>query len=316
MHLQFAYYESSLAVEYLIEKYGLPTLERVLVDLGAGMPINESLARYAGSLESLDAGFVEWARAKAKALAPEADWSQPELPRRASSAMISAWLAEHPNNYAALGRLARQQLNEGKLDAANETIQRMLKLYPEDESADGPLAMLAEVERERKDAASERAALEKLVALADDDVDALSRLVELTTKAEDWKATADIAGRWLAVNPLAPAPHRGAARAAEALGDDELAMSSYQALLLLEPFDPAEIHLKLATAFEKKGELAAAKRHALLALDETPRYRAAYGRLLAIVEQMEQNAEKGTGDREQGSGGRSQQPGAGSQESK
>jgi hypothetical protein len=307
MHLQFAYYESSLAVEYLIEKYGLATLDRVLVDLGAGMPINESLARYAGSLESLDAGFVEWARAKAKAMAPEADWSQPELPRRASSAMISAWLAEHPNNYAALGRLARQQLNEAKLDAAKETIERMLKLYPEDESADGPLAMLAEVGRERKDATAERAAWERLMALSDDDVEALSRLLELTTKAEDWKAVSNYAARWLAVNPLAPAPHRAAAAAAEALADDDLAMSSYRALLLLEPFDPAEIHLKLATVLEKRGELAAAKRHALLALDETPRFRAAYGRLLAIVKKMEQN-----GAREPA--GRNQEPASRSQE--
>jgi len=85
LHLQFAYYESSLAVEYLVEKHGLETLKRVLVDLGAGMPINESLARYGGSLDALDADFAEYARQKAKGLAPDADWSEPELPRRASS---------------------------------------------------------------------------------------------------------------------------------------------------------------------------------------------------------------------------------------
>src|SRR4029453_7919241 len=100
MHLQFAYYESSLAVEFLVEKHGVETLNRVLVDLGAGMPINESLARYAGSLESLDAPFANYARGQAKALAPEADWSEPELPRRATSAQITAWLKEHPKNYA------------------------------------------------------------------------------------------------------------------------------------------------------------------------------------------------------------------------
>jgi hypothetical protein len=101
---------------------------------------------------------------------------------------------------------------------------------------------------------------------------------------------------------LTPAPHRAAAAAAEALGDEELAIGSYRALLLLEPFDPAEIHLKLATALEKRGELAAAKRHALLALDETPRFRAAYARLLAIVEKMEQNGaqESEVGGRESG----------------
>ena len=57
LHLQFAYFESSLAAQYLVEKHGHETLKRILVDLGAGMPINESLARYAGSLDSARCGF-------------------------------------------------------------------------------------------------------------------------------------------------------------------------------------------------------------------------------------------------------------------
>src|SRR6476659_8337556 len=41
LHLQFAYFESLLAVEFLIGKHGIETLKRVLNDLGVGMPINE-----------------------------------------------------------------------------------------------------------------------------------------------------------------------------------------------------------------------------------------------------------------------------------
>jgi len=294
MHLQFAYYESSLAVEYLVEKHGLSTLQRVLVDLGAGMPINESLARYAGSLDALDADFAEYAQKRAKALAPDADWSEPELPRRATSTMIAAWLADHPKNYAGLARLARQLMSEGKWEAAKAPLDEMQKLYPGDESANNPFSMLAEVCHELKDTAGEQAALERLAQLSDDDVEMFARLTELAMKAADWQAVRKHATRWLGTSPLSPAPHRGAAAAAEALGDDALAIDSYQALLLLEPFDPAEIHVKLATALQKKGDLTAAKRHALLALEETPRFRAAHERLLAIVRQMEQNASKET----------------------
>jgi len=50
--------------------------------------------------------------------------------------------------------------------------------------------------------------------------------------------------------------------------------------------------LKLASALERSGDLPTAKRHALLALDETPRFRAAHERLLAIVRKIEQNAEQ------------------------
>jgi tetratricopeptide (TPR) repeat protein len=112
-------------------------------------------------------------------------------------------------------------------------------------------------------------------------------------KAEDWEATRKQALRWIGVNPLAPAPHRAIAAAAEALGDDALAVDSYRALLLLDPFDPAELHLKLATTLERKGELPAAKKHALLALEQTPRYRAAHERLLAIVGRISQNKNSG-----------------------
>jgi tetratricopeptide (TPR) repeat protein len=300
LHLQFAYFESSLAVQYLVEKHGLDTLKRVLVDLGAGMPINDSLARYAGSLEKLDADFAEYARKQAQALAPDADWSAPELPRRASSTVIGAWLNDHPRNYGALARFARQLMNEGKWEEAKSPLEEMRKLYPQDETASGGLAMLAEVHRELKNAEQERAALEQLAELSDDDVEMFGRLTELATKAEDWQAVKKHACRWLAVNPLAAGPHRAAVTAAEALGDDALAIDGFRALLLLEPFDPAEIHLKLAGALERKGELIEAKRHALLALEETPRYRAAHERLLAIVKKMGENARKepGAGDQE------------------
>jgi len=308
LHLQFAYFESSLAVQYLVEKHGLPTLKRVLVDLGAGLPINESLARYAGSLAALDADFAKYAGQKAQNFAPDADWSEPELPRRATSAQISEWLKDHPKNYAALGRFSRQLMNEGKWEAAKTPLNEMRSLYPDDESATGPHILLADVYRELKDAPAERSALERLAELSDDDVDMFSRLVELATDAEDWQAMQQHALRWLAVNPLTPAPHRAAASAAEARQDDQLAVESYRALLLLEPFDPAEIHLKLATLLEKTGDLPAAKRHALLALEQTPRYRAAHQRLLAIVRKMEQNAGQESGITSQESVERKREP--------
>ncbi len=290
LHLQFAYFESSLAVQYLVEKHGQDTLKRVLVDLGAGLPINESLARYAGSLETLDADFAAYARKQAQALAPDADWSVPELPRRASSTMIGAWLNDHPRNYGALSRFARQLMNESKWEEAKSPLEEMRKLYPQDETASGSLSMLAEVYRELKDTEKERAALEQLAELSDDDVEMLSRLTELASKAEDWHSVKKHSSHWLAVNPLAPLPHLAAVAAAEALNDDSSAMDGLRALLLLEPFDPAEIHLKLAGVLERKGDLAEAKRHALLALEETPRYRAAHQRLLAIVEKMGENS--------------------------
>jgi tetratricopeptide (TPR) repeat protein len=283
LDLQFAYYESSLVVEYLVQKHGQETLQRVLVDLGAGLPINESLGRYAGSIEALDSEFATFAREKAKTLAPEADWSAPEIPRRADLALINDWVKDHPNNYPGLVRQAQQLIAEKKWEAAKEPLGKMRKLYPQNGGAGSPYRLLAQVHRELRENQAEREVLETLAKLSASDLETFERLGELTAEASQWEQQRHYAKRFLEVNPLVAAPHRRAAVAAEKLKDHALATASYQALLLLDPFDPAEVHFQLATALRQQGDLPQAKRHALLALEEAPRYRAAHQLLLEIV---------------------------------
>ncbi len=296
LHLQFAYFESSLVVEYLVEKNGRDTLQKILIDLGNGVTINEALARHSGSLDELNTAFAEYARKRATDMAPAADWSEPELPRRADAALISAWLKEHPHNYAALQRLAKQTISEKKWAEAKQPLETMRRLYPQDASGDGHHALLARVHRELNETPQERDALEKLAELSDDNVDLFARLTELTSQAGDWELTRKHALRWLAVSPLQPAPHRVAAAAGEKLHDRRLAIDSYRALLLLNPIDPAEIHLRLATVLQQAGDLVAAKRHALLALDEAPRFRAAHRRLLEIIRAQDRSSEGAVSD--------------------
>src|SRR5262249_40414123 len=59
LHLQFAYFESALAVDFLVERFGRPALNSLLDDLGTGSPINEALPRRTKmSLEQLDKDFA------------------------------------------------------------------------------------------------------------------------------------------------------------------------------------------------------------------------------------------------------------------
>jgi len=60
--LQFAYYQSALVVQYLVEHYGLEKLKAVLRALGTGQSMNDALAAQMGPLETLDRGFAESAR--------------------------------------------------------------------------------------------------------------------------------------------------------------------------------------------------------------------------------------------------------------
>jgi tetratricopeptide (TPR) repeat protein len=115
MHLQFAYYESSLVVEFLVQKYGIEELKAILRDLGEGVEINEAIgkelkglnklaetaaakegdnnsatssstnsqaiAENASPLERFENEFAAFARERAENLAPGLDFDQPEFTR-------------------------------------------------------------------------------------------------------------------------------------------------------------------------------------------------------------------------------------------
>ena len=78
------------------------------------------------------------------------------------------------------------------------------------------------------------------------------------------------------------------ATAAQQTGNDKQAIEAWRALLMLDPLDPAEAHYQLATLLHRTGDLKGARRQALEALEEAPRYRAAQRELLAIVAEMDE----------------------------
>ncbi|MEQ8785041.1 MAG: tetratricopeptide repeat protein [Pirellulaceae bacterium] len=284
LHLQFAYFESALVVEYLVDKYGLDMLKRVLVDLSVGMPINDSLQRYVGSLELLDEEFESFAKSRAEALAPEADFTSPELPPGAERDAIAEFLSEHPDNLAALSLQAQRLIDAEQWEQAKKPLTRLLELYPEDASSDGPRAMLAAVHRQLEETEDEKSVLNQMAAFDADAVTVRLRLLELCAAAKEWDAMIEHAEAALAVNPLIPAPHRYLAEAAEQTGDNQRALAGLAALLEMDPFDPAEARFRVARLLVRKGDLPSARRQVLQALEEAPRYREAQKLLLEIVE--------------------------------
>ncbi len=285
LHLQFAYYESSLVVEHLVERHGLETLKKILDDLAADTPINVALERHAGSLQALDEQFAEFAKKRAQSLAGGADWETPELPPDVTVEALMEWNRQHPDNLAGLQALAAKLMNERRWQEAKKPLEELIRLYPENTSADNAYRLLAEVHRELGEAEAERSVLETLAAIDGDAPDVYMRLMDLCEEAEDWEGVARNAERTLAVNPLIRAPHRRLAEAAERLDTPERAIQSYRALIRLDPIDPAETHFRLARLLKEQGDLTGARRQVLMALEEAPRFRAAHRLLLDLVEQ-------------------------------
>ncbi|MFH1918987.1 MAG: tetratricopeptide repeat protein, partial [Planctomycetota bacterium] len=289
-HLEFAYYEASLVVEYLVETYGLETVKRILTDLATGASIDVVLARHTVPLAELDDKFSEFAKNRASELAPEADWQPPELPPSADLAAITVWNEQHPNNIPGLQLLARRLVEEKKWHEAKEPLAKLLLLYPENIGPESPYLPLARVHRELGETEPERSVLEKLAALDADAAEANLRLVELCEASEDWKGVAAAAERILAIDPLIRTAHRSLALAAEALDDPARAIPAYRALLRMGPVDPAEAHFRLARLLSGEGDLKSARRQVLQALEEAPRFREAHRLLLELVDGAEGKA--------------------------
>jgi len=286
-HLMFAYFQSALVVELVVERYGFAALKAVLRDLGNGMEINQALAAHTAPLPELERAFAAFARERASAFGKDADWSKPAPPVAAGDLVgVRRWLEHHPKSVWALREEAQRLIAAQQWKEAQAVLGRLLAVDPDERGADSGYLMLANVDRKLGDAAGERQALEHLAALASDAQPAFSRLLEIALEARDWPAVGRNADRLLGVNPVSASAYRGLGRALEeraatdARAADE-ATAVYRTVLRLEPTDPADVHLRLARLLRKR-DPRAARRHVLDALAEAPRFRDAHKLLLEL----------------------------------
>jgi predicted Zn-dependent protease len=314
VHLQFAYYESSLVVEFIVQRYGLERLQEILRDLGEGVEINQALAKRTVPMEQLETEFAKFAQEKARNLAPELDWEKPPglergtasrlaLNRPKSSETNSSDLdfAEAPagtakgaadtgTNFWLLVQRAEDLVESKKWAEAKVPLQKLVKLYPEFTGPDCAYRLLAEAHRALGETNAERQVLAQLAERDDSALSAYRRLMELGAAAKDWPELARNAQRYLAVDPLVALPYKYLGQAAAELGDTKNGMMAYRAMLALDPADPAEVHFRLAKLLQKSGS-PEAKRQVLKALEEAPRYREA----LKLLMEIEGNGAKQTG---------------------
>ncbi|MEO6244143.1 MAG: tetratricopeptide repeat protein, partial [Opitutaceae bacterium] len=283
-HLQFAYLESSLVVDFIVERFGVEALRGVLVDLRDGTDINTSLAKRTVPLETLEEDFAAYARKRAKEVGPKLDWERvpPELLAPDKAIELAEWEADHRDNYWILRLKAQRLIEQQKWEEAKLPMQRLVELYPQQKGGDAVYRQLASALRALNEPAAEREVLAKWCDVDDEAVEGYLRLIELAAADKDWPVVVRNSERYLAVNPLVPAPYRYLAQAAAAAGDDSAAIVAWRTLIQMDVPERADGHFQLARLLHKRGDNAEARQEALLALEETPRYRAALQLLLDL----------------------------------
>ena len=304
LHLQFAYYESALAVQFLVNHYGMDSLKAILKDLADGAPINETIEKHTEALAKLEEEFATFAKTTALSLAPGLDWEIPAWLRPEIVSMDSTNAAAAPRggrrggrgaalatpvppataatNYWWLNWQARNLLSEKKWEEAKTPLKTLLQNYPNQSGSGNSYVLLAAAHKNLGETNEELAVLNQLADQDANAVDAYARLMEFAAAQGEWKVVATNAERFLAVNPLLALPHRFLARSSEELGDTEAAIAAYKVLLTLDPSNPAEAHYRLARLLAAKKD-PSAKRQVLKALEEAPQFREAYELLLSLT---------------------------------
>jgi tetratricopeptide (TPR) repeat protein len=277
--LLFAYYESSLVVEFIVQEYSLDTLKSILVDLRDGSEINHAITAHTAPLPELEKRFAAFAGDKAKNLAPHADLEKPPDEREGPKYIV--WKNTHTNNYYLKMEEAQKWIDAKDWADAKPALESLASSYHGERRAENPLWLLALAERNLKDTNAELATLQQFAAQEADFADLYVRLIDLCSARQDWPGEMKYAQRLLAVNPLIAAPYAALAEAGAASGKTPEAIDAYRKLLLLDPPDPAEAHFQLARLLHAQGgEEAEARREVLKALEEAPRFRDAQRLLL------------------------------------
>jgi len=306
-HLQFAYYESALVVEFIVEQYGLESLKAILADLAKDQEINAAISKHAAPIKDIERQFEKFARKRAEDLAPQADFEaglvvqdgEKEQLDTTDPAALAEWLKEHPNNFWALTHYAKALLANRQWAEAKKPLEKLIALYPQYAGDDNAYRLLAEAHRQLGETEQEREVLGKLAMISSDAAYAYGRLLEIAMAKEDWQSVLRYGEKYIAVNPMLAQLHWQLGRAGEELGHDEQAIESYGRLLLLDPADPADVNYRLGRLLLAK-DPAKAKRHILIALAEAPRFRQGHHLLLEIIDETHgQAAPESGGENEQ-----------------
>ena len=287
LHLQFAYYESSLVIEFIVQRFGFDSLKAILTDLGAGKNINTAIPAHTIPLPEMEKQFATFTTDLAKNLAPGVDLDKP--PDLSSNTDDTTWTKNHPDNFYLRMRTVGQLMEAKDWAKAEPLLESLAASYHGEKGAENPLWLLAVTQRNLKETNSELATLQKLAPQESDFENLDARLIELYEAQPDWPGVVKYAEQLLAINPLISLPHRALAQAGIATGNNGQAITAYRKLLLLDPPDPVDVHFQLARLLHARGSSEGeAERQVLQALEEAPRFRDAQRLLLEIKDEKPQ----------------------------
>ena len=310
--ISIAYFQASVLVEHIIDAYGESTIYDLLRAYGDGLDTEAALDRVGLDFDTLQASFDVAMEARFGALgrameSPEqgnrvlagrlsGDLTNPqpvspgpeqgsrELEGEARIEHLRELSDQHPESFPVQMSLGHALWADGDAAAARAAFEKAAALAPMatgDSSAHLPLAAIALEEDDRERA---MAHLEAHLEHDHRAVDAARQLAALAEEAGDDRRRLRAYELLVELDPFDAEPHQALGRLAMAGGETATAVREFTIALAAGPIDRVSAHVDLADSHLATGELDAAKREVIAALEIAPTYERAQELLLQIVE--------------------------------
>lgn len=167
-------------------------------------------------------------------------------------------------------------------DVATRELEKAKSLFPSYAGEGSSYQLLARIALERGDTARAISELRAMTALSEVAFSENVLLGRLLEARGDHRGAVEALGRAVYITPFDAGLHVAIAAAAERGGAHRANVRARQAIVALDPTDRVEALYELARAYAAAGEVAAARREVLRALDLAPNYEKAQQLLLSL----------------------------------
>ncbi|MBM3808698.1 MAG: tetratricopeptide repeat protein [Acidimicrobiia bacterium] len=281
--ISYAYYQASLVVEHIVERYGQRSLRTLVQSYADGSDTETAIKQALGididELQQQFDGMLEkrYAALRATLKIPA------DLKEKMSAEQVRALADKHPESFVAQ-LTAGQALMSGDPDAALTYFGKAAELLPNAPGEDSPYALMAMLAQKKGDKAAAARALEKLIAFSHTDVASARALVGLLDIDKEPARMRLALERVVSVDPFDGAAHALLGRLAMQGGDHAEAVRLFRVALATKPPDKATAHTDLAEALLKAGQRDDARKQVLEALLVAPSFTRAQDLLLKLSE--------------------------------
>jgi len=268
-----SYALASFVCEMIEADHGMAGIRRLLEAYKAGRSTSEAFREVLGAdLRAVDAKFDAWFRQKyAREFAAIA-------PGEGEGERGIHWTGDLRTSMEAAAAAAERQ----QWEVAITALERAKAMFPSFAGDGSPYHRLADIYRKRNDrprAIAELSAISVRNELAFGENLALAHLLE---SSGDLRGAATALERTVYITPFDLSVHDSLATVATRAGLHPLAVRSRRAIVALDPSDRVEALYQLAKAYADAGDIAAARREVLRALDLAPNYEKAQALLLTL----------------------------------